>query len=267
MFSRSLFAVFAIFSLTFSMTLHAEQRHYSEAWQQLRLQHFTDRHIEENAHQVLKLELPERIEDAAVMPVRIKSVAEQTQQHHIKKLYLIVDNNPQAIAAVFHISPALGDIDLSTRIRMDSFSNVRVIAEMNDNRLYMVEQFVIASGGCSAPSSKDGQALLNSLGRIQIRMRKATIGQETTAQVIISHPNANGLQMNGTTGHYIPAFYVTQFDIRFNDQPLIVAETGFSLSEMPSIRFNFTPKTAGNLKVKITDLKNTVYLAKKKISH
>ena len=142
---------------------------------------------------------------------------------------------------------------------MDSFSSVRVIAEMNDNSLNMVEKFVIASGGCSAPSSKDAQALLASLGQVKIRMRKPVIGETTTAQVIISHPNANGLQMNPNTGEYIPAFYVTNFKVWFNDDLLIRAETGFTLSETPSIRFNFIPKTVGSLKVEIKDSKNNIY--------
>jgi sulfur-oxidizing protein SoxY len=260
------YVVLASFLIFFSAISHAEELHHSEAWQQLKPLYFSDRNIEDKANKVIALELPERVEDAAVIPVRIKSLMEQTPNHYIKTLYLIIDNNPQPVAAVFHISPTLGDIDLSTRIRMDSFSNVRVIAEMNDDSLYMKERFIIASGGCSAPSTKDGQAVLNSLGKIQIRMRSPIIGDETMTQVLISHPNANGLQMNGNTGSYIPAFYVTEFDIRYNGELLIHAETGFSLSETPSIRFNFIPQVADSLKVKITDSKSNVYLSEKVIT-
>lgn len=215
--------------------------------------YFADRHIEEDANDVLLLEVPERVEDTAVLPIRIKSLSAQTEQHYIKTVHLIVDNNRQPYSAAFHLSPSLEPLLLSTRIRMDSFSNVRVIAEMNDNSLNMVEKFVIASGGCSAPSSKDSAALLANLGTIKIRMRKPTIGELTTVQTIIIHPNANGMQMNPNTGEYIPQHYMTNIDISFNDQLVIRAETGFTLSETPSIRFNFTPKAKGKLAVKATD--------------
>lgn len=242
----------------------ADSRH-SEAWQQLKKEYFSDRYIRENANDVLMLQVSEKVEDAAVLPVTVKSLSEQTEQHYIKTLHLIVDNNPQPYSAAFHLSPTLGPLMLSTRIRMDSFSNVRVIAEMNDDSLHMMEKFVIASGGCSAPSSKDSARLLANLGAIQIRMRKPTIGEVTTVQAIVSHPNANGMQMNPDTGEYISQHYVTNFDISFNNETLIRAETGFTLSETPSIRFNFTPKEKGMLKVRVTDSKKAVYSAEKVI--
>jgi len=251
--------------MSFFSVAHAADSRHSEAWQQLKTVYFADRPIQENADDILMLEVPERVEDAAVLPITIKSLSAQTPHHYIKTVHLIVDNNPQPYSAAFHLSPSLGPLVLSTRIRMDSFSNVRVVAEMNDNSLHMIEKFVIASGGCSAPSSKDSAALMANLGAIKIRMRKPTIGEMTTVQTIISHPNANGMQMNPNTGEYIPMHYVTNIDIRFNDEMLIRAETGFTLSETPSIRFNFTPKRKGVLSVKATDSKQAVYTADKVI--
>lgn len=258
--------VINLVSLLFlSLPSYAENRSHSEVWQQLKSDYFSDRHIEENADNVLSLEVPERIEDAAVMPITIKSVSAQTETRYIKTVHLIVDNNPQPYSAAFHLSSFLGPLFISTRIRMDSYSNVRVIAEMNDDSLYMVEKFVIASGGCSAPASKDSQAALDMLGKIKIRMRKPIVDQETSVQVIVNHPNANGMQMNPNTGDYIPAFYITDFMISYNNEVLLRAETGFTLSEMPSIRFNFIPKTKGSLKVKISDSDNNIYQAEKEV--
>jgi len=221
--------------------------------------------VRDNATDLLFIEVPNKVEDAAIMPITIKSLGAQTPEHHIKTLHLIVDNNPQAYSAVFHLSPELGAINISTRIRMDNFSNVRVIAEMNDDSLQMVKQFVVASGGCSAPASKDAAASLARLGKIQLRMRKPVIGEQVTAQIIISHPNSSGMQFDTKSRHFIPAHYVTHFEISFNDQPLITAELGITISENPSIRFNFSPKTEGILKVIITDSKQAVFTGEKHI--
>ncbi len=253
-----------VMSVVMSSNSYAAQDH-DEAWRSLRPIYFSDRPIFEDANNIVTIEVPQQVEDAAVVPITIKSLSAQTKDNHIKTIHLIVDNNPQPYSAAFHLSPDLGPLVLSTRIRMDSYSNVRVIAEMNDSSLHMVDKFVIASGGCSAPSSKDAEALLATLGQIKIRMRKPVLGKPSTVQTLISHPNANGMQMNPHEGSYIPAHYVTQFDISYNDEMLIKAETGFTLSETPSIRFNFIPEQAGKLQVTVKDSKENVYTAEKTI--
>lgn len=235
-------------------------------WQQLKIEHFGQRIINENASNILFIEVPNKVEDAAMMPITIKSLSAQTPQHHIKTLHLIVDNNPQPYSAAFHLSPTLGAITLSTRIRMDSFSNVRVIAEMNDDSLYMVNHFVIASGGCSSPASKDSAASKTRLGKIQIRMRKPTVGHVTTTHVIVSHPNASGMQFDQKSRHFIPAHYVTNMAINFNNNPLITAEMGITISENPSIRFNFTPEESGILKAEIIDSQQSTFVTEKQIN-
>ncbi|NOQ93675.1 MAG: quinoprotein dehydrogenase-associated SoxYZ-like carrier [Methylophaga sp.] len=243
----------------------ADDSDTTRVWQQLKHEYFGHRLISDNATDLLFIEVPNKVEDAAIMPITIKSLSAQTPQHHIKTLHLIVDNNPQPYSAEFHLSPKLGPINISTRIRMDNFSNVRVIAEMNDNSLHMVNRFVIASGGCSAPASKDPEKSLARLGKVKMRMREPIIGQETTVQIIVSHPNSSGMQFNKASRQFIPAHYVTDINISFNDEALLTVKTGITLSEDPSIRFTFTPQVSGTLTAKIIDSKQTIYLVEKKI--
>jgi len=252
------FIILAMATL-FNHEIMADEVDKASTWQQIRSLHFGQRPIRDNATDLLFIEAPIKIEDAAVIPLTIKSLAAQTPENNIKTLHLIVDNNPQPYSAVFHLNPKLGSLAISTRIRMDNYSHVRVIAEMNDNSLHMVKQFIIASGGCSAPANKDSSASLARLGKIQIRMRKPTLGQQTTSHVIISHPNNTGLQFDPVSQDYIPAHYVTNINISYNNTSLIIAETGITLSENPSIRFKFTPSSFGILKAKITDSNKNSY--------
>lgn len=262
--TRLLRIYFLFFSLISQISIATEIDN-SSIWQQLKQAHFGQRTIREDADDLLFIEVPSKVEDAAMMPITIKSLAAQTPKQHIKTLHLIVDNNPQAYSAAFHLSPKLGAINISTRIRMDSFSNVRVIAEMNDNSLHMVQRFIVASGGCSAPASKDPTVSLARLGKIQLRMRKPVIGEPTIAQVIISHPNASGMQFNTQSRHFIPAHYVTNIELQFNDELLFSADMGITISEDPSIRFSFVPETPGILKAIITDNKQAVYVHEKRL--
>lgn len=234
-------------------------------WPALRQAHFGDRPIRENADDLLVLEVPKRAEDAAIVPVAIRSLQPQTAERHIRNIHVIIDRNPMPYSANFHLSPELGEVDISTRMRVDRYTDVRAIAEMNDGSLHMVSHFVKASGGCSAPAGKDAAAAMARLGKMQIRMRQAEIGEPVQAQVIVSHPNYSGLQFDQKVRTYIPAHYVDQIDISYNDVTLIHVEAGISLSEDPSIRFTFTPDKAGTLKAVVTDSKEQEFSLEKQL--
>lgn len=199
------------------------------------------------------IEAPKRAEDAAIVPITIKSVQPQTAERYIKNIHLFVDKNPDPHAANFHLTPELGNVDISTRLRVDQYSDFRAVAEMNDGSLHMVKTFIKASGGCSAPAGKDAAAAAARLGQMQIRMRQPTLGEPTQAQVIVSHPNYSGMQFDQQRRTYIPAHFVDNVVISYNDKTLLSVDAGISLSEDPSIRFTFTPEEAGTLKATVHD--------------
>ncbi|WP_297809842.1 quinoprotein dehydrogenase-associated SoxYZ-like carrier [uncultured Methylophaga sp.] len=234
-------------------------------WPSLKTAHFGDKEIRENADDLLVLEAPKRAEDAAIVPITIKSLVPQSADKFIKNIHVVIDNNPMPYSANFRLSPELGTVDISTRMRIDEYTYVRAIAEMNDGSLHMVSRFVKASGGCSAPAGKDAAAALARLGKMQIRMRQPTVGEPVQAQVIVSHPNYSGLQYDQKNRKYIPAHFVDDIDISYNDKTLIKVESGISLSEDPSVRFTFTPAEHGKLKAVIHDSKEQEFSMEKDI--
>lgn len=234
-------------------------------WSALKQSYFGDRPIREQANDLLLIEAPKRAEDAAIVPVTIKSALKQTTARHISALHLFIDNNPMPHAATFYLAPSLKQVDLSTRVRVDSYTHMRVVAEMNDGTLHMIKTFVKASGGCSAPAGKDHSAALARLGKMQIRMREATLGKAMPVQVIVSHPNNSGLQMDQVSRGYIPAHYVKTLAISYNDAPLIKMEAGISISEDPSLRFVFSPEQPGVLRAQATDSKEQQFEQKKRL--
>mgnify|MGYP005864017631 CR=1 FL=1 len=234
-------------------------------WPSLKTAYFGDREIRDNADDLLLLEAPKRAEDAAIVPITIKSQVPQSADKYIQNIHVIIDNNPMPYSANFHLTPELGTVDISTRMRVDQDTYVRAIAEMNDGSLHMVSRFVKASGGCSAPAGKDAAAALARMGKMQIRMRQPTVGEPVQAQIIVSHPNYSGLQFDQKNRKYIPAHYVDDIDISYNNKTLLKVEAGISLSEDPSIRFTFTPSEPGKLKAVIHDSKEQEYSMEKDI--
>jgi sulfur-oxidizing protein SoxY len=234
-------------------------------WPSLKVAYFGDKDIRDNANDLLVLEAPKRAEDAAIVPITVKALKPQTADQHIKNIHLIIDNNPMPYSANFVLSPELETVDISTRMRVDQYTYVRAVAEMNDGSLHMVTKFVKASGGCSAPAGKDAAAALARLGKMQIRMRQPTVGEPVQAQVIVSHPNYSGLQFDQKSRKYIPAHYVDNIDISYNDKTLISVKAGISMSEDPSVRFTFTPMEQGKLKAVIKDSKLQEFSMEKEI--
>ena len=114
-------------------------------WQQMRTTLFQDRAITTPADAVLSLEAPERAQDAAIVPISIRTHVEQRADRYIERVYLMIDNNPSPMGATFHFTPTSGRADIETRVRIDAYTHVRAIAEMNTGELYMATRFVKAS--------------------------------------------------------------------------------------------------------------------------
>jgi sulfur-oxidizing protein SoxY len=232
----------------------------SDTWRKVRSSLFESRRISTDADAIIRLEAPTRAEDAATVPIAIKTRLPQSPERYIDKVYLIVDNNPSPIAAIFQFTPDSGRADLETRVRIEEYTHVRAIAEMSDGQLYMTTQYVKASGGCSAPAGKDQAAALANLGRMKFRVEDpVTFGKPTLAQLMISHPNNSGLAMDQVTRLYAPPYFVRKVTVTYSGRPVLTADVDFSISENPNFRFYFVPSGEGELKAEVIDSKDLTF--------
>ena len=205
---------------------------------------------------MLTIEAPKRAHDAAVVPISIKA----KEGVDIRKITVVIDENPAPLVGGFEFGPAAASVSFSTRVRVNSYSYIRAVAETTDGKLHMVKTFVKASGGCSAPASKDADKAMAQLGRMKLRL----LGDETAGvtanqsgmregQIMIRHPNYSGFQMNQITMLYIPPHFVDSIEIRHDDRLVMRVEGGISLSEDPNIRFYYKGSGTGRINVTATD--------------
>lgn len=226
----------------------------SARWVQVRDSLFAGRKITDPGDAVIKLEAPTRAEDAAIVPIAIRAAFPQSAQRSIRKVWLVIDNNPSPISAVFSYTQASGRADIETRVRIDEYTFVRAIAETSDGQLYMSTRFVKASGGCSAPPGKDPAAAKASLGQMRWRVDAAPPArQPVLAQLMISHPNDSGMVMDQSTRQYTPPHFVRRVDVTYAGQLVLSADLDFSISENPNLRFYFVPQGNGELKAQVVD--------------
>ncbi len=231
----------------------------SPTWDEIKVDVVGDGPIADGAD-LFQLEAPTRAQDAAIVPIHI---TQKEGTATITRLTLVVDENPAPVVAVFDFGPAMGPLDLETRVRVNSYSNVRAIAETADGQLHMTGRFVKAAGGCSAPASKDAAEALAALGKMKTRWFDATpsqAGARREAQVMLRHPNYSGLQRNQLTHLLVPARFVNLMEVRQGPDLLFRMEGGISISEDPTFRFRYTDSGGGEaLEVHATDTDGGVF--------
>jgi len=232
----------------------------SEIWQKVRASLFETRPITNVGDDTLLLDAPVRAEDAAVVPIAMRARLPHTASSHVAKLYLVIDNNPSPISAIFSFTPHSGRADIETRVRVDEYTFVRAIAETSDGRLLMRTRFVKASGGCSAPPGKDPQAALASLGKIRMRVDgEVVLNKPTLVQLMISHPNDSGMVMDQLTRQFTPRWFVRTVKVSYGGQSVLAADLDFSISENPNLRFYFVPRGPGRLTAEVVDSNQTAW--------
>lgn len=230
----------------------------SETWDELRYDVAGDADLLDGSAR-LSIDAPYRAHDAATVPITIREI--DGGGADFVRLILIVDENPAPVVAEFELGPAMGEIDLEARVRVDRYSNVRVLAEGKDGKTYMVGRFVKASGGCSAPALKDMEASIASIGKMKFRLfdgadtAKAlpASGARREAQVMMRHPNYSGMQMNQVTQLFIPAHFMDMMEVRQGEDLVFRLSGGISISENPSFRFKYVENGAGEMHVTATD--------------
>jgi len=229
------------------------------AWENnLRKQNFQSREIIEGTDQkILSLKAPVIAEDASVVPISIHTKIPQTKDRYIKKMHIFVDKNPLPLVGIFEFTPDSGKADLAMRIRINEYSYIRAIAELNTGELYMSKSFVKAKGACSAPPPASMGDSIKLLGKMKMKVvGLVKLGKPNLMQVRVRHPNITGLAPDKPGSNVIPpAFFMDTLEVEYNNKPIVKAFLTFSISMDPTLRFYFFPQKEGVITVTGTDTK------------
>ena len=223
---------------------------------------FNNRDMNDGAG-VIAIEMPYRAEDAAIVPVTLRSVLPPDDLRRVVAITLVIDQNPSPMAARFELGSASSVSQISTRVRVNNYTDVHAVAELSDGKLYVTKTFVKASGGCSAPAAKNLEEAKAKIGQMRFR-QFARSGEGPTsgareAQIMIGHPNNSGLQMDQVTQLYVPAFFINELRISQDDGLVLAMEGGISISEDPNIRFTYLPNGAKSIRVEAKDTEGHVF--------
>ena len=155
---------------------------------------------------------------------------------------------------VFGPGPHSEFSSISTRVRINSYTNIHVVAEDTDGTLKVAQRFVKASGGCSAPAVKHVAGDVP-LGTMRFRQFPPPAGAPDAreAQLMIRHPNYSGMQMDQLTRLYTPAQFVSKIKLWQGDELIVEIENGISISENPEYHFVFCTTGSGAFRAEAAD--------------
>ena len=212
---------------------------------------------------ILQLDAPPRALDAALVPV---SITVQPAARP-KTIYMIIDDNPAPVAAIIHFGPLADPHTLKLRVRVDQYTLLHAVAELQDGRLVSAARFIKAAGGCSAPGSTNPAEAMARIGRMKLFYPVPQAGGKTAAgadqpsmaELLISHPNFNGMQMDPVTRLYTPPRYVQTIKVSEAGQLVFTLDGDISLSQDPAISFAFHPVAGAPLLVEVDDSAKAVF--------
>ncbi len=225
----------------------------SPEWERLSAKLFPGKKLQSGSGMV-QLIAPLRAAYGASVPVKVVSKIAQTPSLYVKRVHIVVDKNPSPIAAVLDLTTDTGQADFETRLRVDEYSHVRVISELSNGELHIDSRYVKTSGGCSAPPNREA---LHLIGKTMFKLPSGVaMNAPTAADVTVIHPNDTGFELNNITVMFIPPHFVRSIKVAFAGKKIFDADLDFSVSENPTLRFNFVPRGPGELRAEVTDSKD-----------
>jgi sulfur-oxidizing protein SoxY len=248
--TRSIALILVIATSAMSISNASAQRYDPEesiVWQQLKKTVFEQRAINATHNNTIRLDINGRAEDASVVPVVLRTVTPQQPERYIKKIWLVIDNNPSPIGVVFNLTPESGRADIETRVRVENSTFVRAIAETSDGSLFMDVKTIAAAGGCSAPGGADDSAA--SMGKMKFRVDdEIELNKPNLAKLMVNHPNFSGLSKEDKRVQFVKHLVVS-----YAGREIMSADIDFTISKNPTFNFYFLPTEKGELKAEIID--------------
>ena len=147
------------------------------------------------------IDSPYRAIDSGNVPIVIT-----TKSKDLIKFTLIIDENPTPCCATFEFVGLLPYIE--TNIRVNAYTDLRVISENEFDELRYNKQYIKAAGGCSASPVLTSDQPFGTINLLQ------TNGW---TKIKIWHPNFSGMQFNQLTGSEIPAEYIDNVKMWVDD--------------------------------------------------
>ena len=250
------FLRFILINLIALMSANVSADANPDIWPYLKEQVFKDRPISEEQN-FLKIDGPKRASSGAQVPITLSLLS---NEHKIEKIYMYIDANPGQHAATYFLTDQSQEINISTRIRMETDSFVRAIAETDQGELFMSAVPIRASGGCSGYMDVHDPELTKDLGKVILKAKNNFVTSR------IKHPNFTGLQKDLDSGGYIPEWIVKTIEFNHQGEKILAVENQISISQDPFLKFTTPNSLNGEVTITAKDTKGNEFNSSVKLN-
>lgn len=220
-----------------------------DQWDVIKSTYFNDQSVLDAQTQI-EIEAPLQAEDAAIVPFSFKV---NLQDDFINKVYVLTDANPILLTATLSMIVPQKTLNVSTRIRLEKNSMVRVIAKtQNGHTLMKTVAIKTPGGGCGGGAMTDEATLRASAGSMKIRFIKSESNEKAGFALNIKHPMRTGFERT-FQGYYAKAWFIENVDFLIDGKLYLHALLGPGISADPYLKFNLPQKSAEVIRVEIKD--------------
>lgn len=99
----------------------------------------------------INITLPKVTDQGRFVPIRVAVDSPMSETDYVKAIHILAERNPTPEVASFHLTPAIGRAEVSTRIRLLKTQVVLVAAEMSDGSVFLAKgrsKITGGAGGC-----------------------------------------------------------------------------------------------------------------------
>ena len=93
----------------------------------------------------IKIDIPPLVENGNTVPMTVSVASPMTADDHVKSIHVFNEKNPQPNVGNFHLGPASGRAEISTRIRLADSQKVVAIARLSDDSFWTVAADVVVT--------------------------------------------------------------------------------------------------------------------------
>jgi len=248
-----------------------------EAWDDISSMMFNDRAVVEATAETLVLNTPYRATDDRRVPMG--GTVTLTDGAMIDKVYLVIDENPMPVSAVFEMDSPTAEFSFEMSMRLNGPGGIHLVVETTDGEILVREGYTKTSGlgACAAPPATDPVIALQTLGQMELALAPAKNDAKTRlaslasgnqlsspvanaikAEIGFRHPSHSGLQMDQITLLYLPARFIETIAFSTDDRPMFTMTGSISLSEDPALAV-VLPAGSSTLTVKMVDTEDAAF--------
>ncbi len=190
----------------------------------------------------LELDLPTVTQNGSSVPLTVKFPGSRAVEQTVEALYLFAPGNPSPEIAEFSLTPALGNGELSTRIRLNQTQTVVALARTRSGDwLAGTREVRVTVSGCITANQNNGENAMEPRARANNRVRP---GQLVDVRTLLRHPMETGLRERDD-GTVVPERIIQSFEARLNGETILSARFHRAVAANPYLLFHVDPRTGG----------------------